>query len=83
VNEYFLVTVTIERTKFKVIHVAFNEEVMVERPDAVRVRSGGISASGHPECGYFVSQRLYSFGGSYKYLLAGSRLTLLHSLTYM
>jgi hypothetical protein len=66
------VTVTIERTKFKVRHVAFIEEVAVERLDAVRVRSGRTSASGHPECGYFVSQRLYSFGGSYIYLLAGS-----------
>jgi hypothetical protein len=65
-------TVTIEQTKFKVRHVAFIGEVAVERPDAVRVRSGRTSASGHPECGYFVSQRLYSFGGSYIYLLADS-----------
>jgi hypothetical protein len=62
----------IKRTKFKVRHVAFIGEVAVERPDAVRVRSSQTSASGHPECGYFVSQRLYSFGGSYIYLLAGS-----------
>jgi hypothetical protein len=66
------VIVMIERMKFKVRHVAFIGEVTVERPDAVRVRSGRTSASGHPECGCFVSQRLYSFGGSYKYLLAGS-----------
>jgi hypothetical protein len=66
------VIVTIERTTFKVRHMAFIGEVVVERPDAVRVRSDWISASGHPECGCFVSQRLYSFGGSYKYLLAGS-----------
>jgi hypothetical protein len=65
-------TVTIERMKFKVRHVAFIGEVMVERPDAVRVRSGRTSASGHPECGYFMSQRLYSFGDVYKYLLVGS-----------
>jgi hypothetical protein len=77
------VTVTIEQTKFKVRHVVFIKEVTVERPDAVRVRSGQTSVSGHPECGYFVSQRLYSFGGSYIYLLAGSRLTLLHYLTYL
>jgi hypothetical protein len=33
------VTVTSERTKFKVRRVAFIGEVTVERPDAVRVRS--------------------------------------------
>jgi hypothetical protein len=69
--------------KFKVRHVAFIGEVAVERPDTARVRSGWTSASGHPKCGYFMSQRLYSFGGSYIYLLAGSRLSLLHSLTYL
>jgi hypothetical protein len=42
------------------------------RPDQ-RIRS--------PECGYFVSQRLYSFGGSYIYLLAGSLEALLDILT--
>jgi hypothetical protein len=58
--------------KFKVRHVAFIGEVAVEQPDVVRVRSGRTSAFGHPECDYFMSQRLYSFGGSYIYLLAGS-----------
>jgi hypothetical protein len=58
--------------KFKVRHMAFIGEVTVERPDAVRVWSGRTSASDHPEYGYFMSQQLYSFGGSYIYLLAGS-----------
>jgi hypothetical protein len=58
--------------RFKARHVAFIEEVTVERPNTWRVRSGRTSASGHPEFGYFMSQRLFSFKGSYKYLLAGS-----------
>jgi hypothetical protein len=52
--------------------MAFFGEVVVERPDAVRVRSGRTNTSGHLECGYFVSQWLYSFEDSYKDLLAGS-----------
>jgi hypothetical protein len=52
--------------------MAFIREVAVERLDAVCIRSGQTSTFGHPECGYFVSQRLFSFRGSYIYLLAGS-----------
>jgi hypothetical protein len=66
------VIVTIERTRFKVRHVAFIEEVAVERPDAVarpvrldqRVRS--------PRVWLFREPTTLFFWGSYKYLLAGS-----------
>jgi hypothetical protein len=53
-----------------------HREVMVERPDAVRVWLGRTSASGHPECGYFMSQRLYSLGAPiYTCWLAPRRLS--------
>jgi hypothetical protein len=58
--------------RFKVRHVAFIGEVAVERPDDVGIWSDRTGVSGHPECDCFMSQRLYSFGGSYKYMLAGS-----------